>query len=36
MFAYLEGVPGESDLYRKLVKDSKKLIKSHRRISAMQ
>ena len=32
MFAYLEGVPGGSDL-EKLVKKYKKVIKSHRRIS---
>ena len=35
MFAYLEGVPGGSDL-EKLVKKYKKVIKSHRRISAAQ
>ena len=35
MFAYLEGVPGGSEL-EKLVKDDKKIIKSHRRISALQ
>ena len=35
MFAYLEGVPGGSDL-EKLVKDYKKEIKSHRRISELQ
>ena len=31
MFAYLEGVPGGSNL-EKLVKDYKKVIKSHRQI----
>lgn len=35
MFAYLEGVPGGSEL-EKLVKDYKKVIQSHRRISANQ
>lgn len=35
MFAYLEGVPGGSDL-EKLVKDYKKIIKAHRRISEYQ
>ena len=35
MFAYLEGIPGGSDL-EKLVKDYKKAIKSHRRISEVQ
>ena len=35
MFAYLEGVPGGSEL-EKLVKDYKKAIKSHRRISEIQ
>ena len=35
MFAYLEGVPGGSDL-EKLVKDYKKVIRSHRRISEHQ
>ena len=35
MFAYLEGLPGESDL-EKLVKNYKKAIKSHRRISEIQ
>ena len=35
MFAYLEGVPGGSDL-EKLVRNYKKAIKSHRRISALQ
>ena len=35
MFAYLEGVTGGSDL-EKLVKDYKKVIKSHRRISDIQ
>ena len=35
MFAYLEGLPGGSDL-EKLVKNYKKAIKSHRRISEIQ
>ncbi len=35
MFAYLEGLPGGSDL-EKLVKNSKKQIQSHRRISDKQ
>ena len=35
MYAYLEGVPGGSDL-EKLVKHSKKTIKSHCRISELQ
>ena len=35
MLAYLEGVPGGSDL-EKLVKKYKKVIKSHRRISKVQ
>ena len=35
MYAYLEGVPGGSDL-EKLVKHYKKTIKSHRRISELQ
>ena len=35
MFAYLEGLPGGSDL-EKLVKNYKKAIKSHRRISEHQ
>ena len=35
MYAYLEGVPGGSDL-DKLVKNYKKIIKSHRRISELQ
>lgn len=35
MFAYLEGLPGGSDL-EKLVKQYKKSIKSHRRISELQ
>ena len=35
MIAYLEGVPGGSEL-EKLVKDYKKAIKSHRRISEIQ
>ena len=35
MFAYLEGLPGGSDL-ENLVKKYKKAIKSHRRISEVQ
>ena len=35
MYTYLEGVPGGSDL-EKLVKNYKKIIKSHRRISKLQ
>ena len=35
MFAYLEGLPGGNEL-EKLVKDYKKIIKSHRRISEHQ
>ena len=35
MYAYLEGVPGGSDL-EKLVKNYKKIIKLHRRISELQ
>ena len=35
MFAYLEGVPGGSDL-EKLVKEYKKVIRSHHRISEHQ
>ena len=35
MFAYMEGVPGGSDL-EKLVKNYKKVIQSHRRISVIQ
>ena len=35
MFAYLEGLPGGSDL-EKLVKNYKKAVKSHRRISDIQ
>ena len=35
MFAYLEGIPGGSDL-EKQVKEYKKIIKSHRRISEHQ
>ena len=35
MFAYLEGLPGGSEL-KTLVKNYKKVIKSHRRISEHQ
>ena len=35
MFAYLEGLPGGSEL-ETLVKNYKKVIKSHRRISEHQ
>ena len=35
MYTYLEGVPGGSDL-EKLVKNYKKIIISHRRISELQ
>ena len=35
MFAYLEGLPGGNEL-EKLVKNSKQIIKSHRRISEHQ
>ena len=34
MYAYLEGVPGGSDL-DKLIKNCKKIINSHRRISKL-